>query len=85
VLFRSQADAFKSHDHDVTESDHSHTYTRAERISTNGQAGGSAHTPLNTLYAGTATSSVSTGLTVDERGDTETRPVNIPVYTYIKY
>ena len=75
-----QADAFKAHKHNVTDPGHHHTY-RSRATDTGGTlSGGGPYIPINTFDTSTAT----TGITIQNTGDSETRPKNIAYPVLIK-
>ena len=86
VLGNVQGDAFEAHSHDITDPGHNHVWNAA-----NGPGG--ANYGVN-YVAGISTfvgftqytvNSRTTGITVNNSGDTENRPVNIALLYCIKY
>jgi microcystin-dependent protein len=78
---RKQADAFQSHNHTVTDPGHAHNILYYQSTG-GGQAAASAQA-ANSATGGTA--SASTGISINNTGDTETRPINIALLYCIKY
>ena len=75
-----EADTFKSHTHSVTDPGHNHSYFNNPETAT--AAGGPSPTRNSDTPATTGTS--TTGISIQNTGDTETRPVNKRVLYIIK-
>jgi microcystin-dependent protein len=77
----TQADGFASHNHGVTDPQHTHTYSAS-----NGAGGGTFLLGSPNQAPGTATTNAaSTGITIQSTGGTETRPKNVALLACIKY
>lgn len=77
-------DTYLNHSHAVTDSGHTHNYDKPNTTAT--AVGGSGSAYFNGGFASTATSSATTGLTVNTSttGGTETKPKNYGVLYIIK-
>jgi microcystin-dependent protein len=77
-------DTYLNHSHAVTDSGHTHNYDKPNTTAT--AIGGSGSAYFNGGFASTATSSATTGLTVNTSttGGTETKPKNYGVLYIIK-
>lgn len=73
-----QTDAFKSHNHDITDPGHNHSYREP------GGAGSSGVPGNPQGMTGATTGTKTTGITIKNNGDVETRPKNIAIYYYIR-
>ena len=81
TLLSSQAAAFESHTHSITDPGHNHTEKLAQnRTLADGGAAGAYVTSTQTLNTSTET----TGITINAQGGTETRPRNIALIYIIK-
>lgn len=78
----TQAAAFQSHSHGVTDLGHNHTYTEPGPNVTVSGGGLNVNLATNpTANTGTST----TGITIQNAGGTETRPVNVALLFLIKF
>ena len=81
----SQAENFKSHDHDVTDPGHSHSGDVEAARHTGGTMGrGDTYGLVNNSTRTLSIDSADTDLTVDSEGGSETRPRNISMMYIIK-
>lgn len=80
----SQADAFKSHTHTVSDPTHFHTGTYAGVNSINSLHSTKAADDGTGPSSSLSTDSASTGITLGSTGSTETRPLNIAYLVCIK-
>ena len=81
TLLSTQAAAFASHTHTLTDPGHSHTETRAvSRTVSDGGVNGAQVASLSSPQTSTET----TGITIGSEGGTETRPRNIALIYIIK-
>ena len=76
-----QQDAFKTHNHAVTDPGHSHNIQYYQ--STGGGTAAANAQVINSAIGVTA--SATTGITINNTGDTETRPANIALRYCIKF
>jgi len=79
-----EANTFKSHNHNLTDPGHTHRYTRTDQnVQGVGYFPGGPVATANPV-ADQVTSSATTGITIDDTGDAETRPDNKRVLFIIK-
>lgn len=79
----AQSDAYGSHNHPISDPNHSHS---TDLTLTGGYVGGGAHSwQAGGQLATSGTSSEATGITVSSSGGTETRPKNLAILFGIKY
>lgn len=77
-----QLDAFKSHNHGINDPGHSHEYRRPwDSRGTDGVQSPRVWINDNNTYD---TDTSTTGITIQAEGGTETRPVNINLWVYIR-
>jgi hypothetical protein len=80
-----QADEFKSHNHPITDPGHNHSYTdryRNTTISDDANDRGVGGTNLDS--SSHTTGNRTTGITINNAGGAETRPVNMNFWVYIR-
>ena len=82
----TQAEAYKSHAHDVTDPGHTHTGdVEAARHSSGTMGSGDTHALISNSSRSLSIDSADSDLTVDAEGGTETRPRNVALLACIKY
>ena len=82
----TQAEAYKSHAHDVTDPGHTHTGDVEAARTVGGQMGsGDTHALVGNSSRSLSIDSADSDLTIDSEGGAETRPRNIALLACIKY
>lgn len=86
VLGNVQSDIFRAHSHDITDPGHSHliNYRTPQWVSDSDRGTGSSTFSVDAPVQPGTTADV-TGITINNQGGTETRPVNIALLYCIKY
>jgi hypothetical protein len=79
-----QTDDYKSHNHTINDPGHTHNWLRGTESDDSGSGGSYGEFTLIPGQRGDVISSSTTGITINNRGGDETRPINMNLWTYIR-